>query len=243
MIATLAMYDRAETAPANDALWAAIRAALGYGPDRLTRTGDLWDHWRAPELLLGQTCGLPLRAKLHGKATLVGTPDYGLEGCPPGYYRSVFVARSADPLTAFSQKRFAFNDPLSQSGWAAPSLHLQEQNISPGALVQTGSHRASALAVAQGRADFAALDALSWQLIQAHDAFASTLHPIAVTIPTPGLPFITALGRDPQPLRTAIQEAIRTLSDEQLAPIHLRGLVEIPEQSYLDMPIPAPPAL
>ncbi|UYV38818.1 PhnD/SsuA/transferrin family substrate-binding protein [Rhodobacteraceae bacterium D3-12] len=242
LIATLAMYDRAETAPANDAFWSAIRAALGDGPAALTRGDDLWALWQSPDLLLGQTCGLPFRARLHGHVTLVGTPDYGLPGCAPGYYNSVFVARDDTPLTARKGQRFAYNEPLSQSGWAAPALHMQALGITPGAFSQTGAHRASARAVAEGHADFAALDALSWAMIRAHDPFAADLHVIDATAPTPGLPFITALGRDPAPLRAAITTAINTLPDAHRSALHLRGLTTISEQDYLAMPTPPPPA-
>ena len=40
MIAYLGMYDRPETAAANSAFWAAIRANLGQGPDALQRDID-----------------------------------------------------------------------------------------------------------------------------------------------------------------------------------------------------------
>ena len=97
MIAALPMYDRPETASANDRLWALIHEALGEGPKHLTREGDLWDIWTAPDLLLAQTCGLPYRARLHDRVTLVGTPDYGLPDLPAGYYQSVLIARADGP--------------------------------------------------------------------------------------------------------------------------------------------------
>ncbi len=243
MITTLPMYDRAETAAANDAFWAAIRAKLGHGPATLTRANDLWPLWQSPDLLLGQTCGLPYRARLHAAVKLVGTPDYGLEGCPPGYYRSVFIARSAQTdLAALAGQRFAYNEPLSQSGWAAPALHMAGLGLTFGPLLETGAHRASALAVLEGRADFAALDALTWALIQTHDAFAADLHVIAKTRPTPGLPLITAPQNDPSALRDAITAAIGALEPQTRRQLHLTGLVNIPSEAYLAMPTPAPPS-
>lgn len=242
MIATLPMYDRAETAAANDAFWSAIRTELGHGPATLTRADDLWPLWQSRDLLLGQTCGLPYRARLHGAVTRVGTPDYGLAGCPPGYYRSVFIARTPDTgLAALSNRRFAYNEALSQSGWAAPALHMKDLGLAFGALLQTGSHRASAQAVHQERADFAALDALTWELIKTHDAFAADLHVIAVTRPTPGLPLITAPGNDAPTLRAAIRTAIAALDPSSREQLHLAGLVNIPSESYLAMPTPPPP--
>ena len=243
MIAALPMYDRAETAEANDALWSAIRARLGFGPATLTRAGDLWPLWQSPDLLLAQTCGLPFRAKLHSRVTLVGTPDYGLPGCPPGFYRSVFVARAGDKgdLAAFAARPFAYNEGLSQSGWAAPQAHMAARGLPFGPLLRTGAHRASALAVAGGRADFAALDAVTWALIQEHDRFAASLRVIAETVPTPGLPLITAPGTDPAPLFAAFAGAVQDLSAKDRATLHLEGLVAIPAQAYLVQPLPTAP--
>jgi hypothetical protein len=64
MIAALPMYDRPETAGANDRFWESVRDHLGYGPMTLTRGRDHWDIWQSPDLVLAQTCGLPFRAKL-----------------------------------------------------------------------------------------------------------------------------------------------------------------------------------
>jgi ABC-type phosphate/phosphonate transport system substrate-binding protein len=243
-LASLPMYDRPETAAANDRFWQAIRNRLGEGPDTLTRTGELWDHWLSPDLLLSQTCGYPYRAKLHGKVTLVGTPDYGLPGCPPGHYRSVFVARTDDPRATpanFAEAPFAYNEPLSQSGWAAPQNHAAAHGFTFTNTIQTGGHVLSARAVAEGKADIAALDALTWALIQRHDPFATTLREIARTEPTPVLPYITALSRDPEPLFDAISAAIADLSPDDRDTLSLRGLVRIPPDAYLAIPNPPPP--
>lgn len=244
-LASLPMYDRPETAAANDRFWQAIRNRLGHGPDTLTRTGELWDHWLSPDLLLSQTCGYPYRAKLHGQVTLIGTPDYGLPGCPPGHYCSVFVARANDHRTTpadFAEAPFAYNEPLSQSGWAAPQNHAASQGFTFTNTIQTGGHALSARAVAEGRADIAALDALTWALIQRHDPFATTLREIARTEPTPVLPYITALTRDPGPLFDAISAAIADLSPDDRDTLSLRGLVRLPADAYLAIPNPPPPA-
>ena len=104
MIASLPMYDRPDLAHQTAALWELIRDALRAegvaAPDTLTPApADLFQHWQVPDLVLSQTCGFPYRTRLHGHVTLIGTPDYGLEGCPPGHYRSVIVARGDDVRT------------------------------------------------------------------------------------------------------------------------------------------------
>ena len=244
LIAALPMYDRAETAAANDRLWRAIRDALGYGPAALTRDADLMTLWQSRDLLLAQTCGYPYRARLHDYVTLVATPDYGLPDLPAGYYQSLFLIRADHPartLADLDGARFAYNEPLSQSGWAAPRSHADATGLRFGPLLQTGAHRASALAVAHGHADFAALDALTWALICDHDGFAADLRVIARTPPTPGLPLITAKTRDPAPLFAAIETAITELPAATRACLHLNGLVHIPASAYLDVATPCAP--
>ncbi len=244
MLASLPMYDLPGAQPANDRLWAGIRAALGHGPKRLTRGGDPWVHWLAPDLLLSQCCGYPYRARLHGRVTLVGTPDHGLPGCPPGHYHSVFVARLGDPRTRpedFAGARLAFNDPLSQSGWAAPLIHASRHGFAFGAAIRTGAHLGSARAVAEGRAEIAALDAVSWAMIRRDEPLAAALREVGRTAPSPALPYVTAAGRDPAPLFEAITRAIAGLPARDRATLSLKGLVEMPAEAYLAQPDPPPP--
>ena len=245
MIANLGMYDMPATSAANDALWTAIRANLGFGPAKLTRTDNLWSIWRDPELVFAQTCGFPYRSELQGKVQLVGTPDYGLEGCPPGYYNSVFVCRVDDPrpnLGDFAGATFAFNEPVSQSGWAAPVHHMGLADMRPGALHQSGGHALSARAVADGIADFAALDALTWTLLQTHDReVSSRLRVLETTAPTPTLPYITSLGQNADAIHAAVAQAIDDLDSTTSAALHLKGLVNIPAETYLAVPTPPTP--
>lgn len=249
MIASLGMYDFGPAEAANDRLWALIRDKLRThgiaAPDALTRgTSAYWEAWQSPDLVLSQTCGYPFRARLHDKVSYVGTPDYGVEGCPPGHYRSVFVARADDPrrtLAEFDGARFAYNEPLSQSGWAAPQTHAAKLGITLPPALQTGGHRLSAAAVAEGRADIAALDAVTHALTQKVDPVAARLRVVALTDPTPGLPYITALGRDPAPVFAAVTEAIAALTAADRAALRLKGLVRIPVASYLAVPNPPPP--
>jgi ABC-type phosphate/phosphonate transport system substrate-binding protein len=249
MIASLGMYDFGPAQAANDRLWARIRTGLlGRGfeaPEALTRgESAYWATWASPELILSQTCGYPFRARLHDQVTYVGTPDYGVEGCAPGHYRSVFVARLDDPrrsLSDFDGTRFAYNEPLSQSGWAAPQTHAARLGIRLLPAVQTGAHRISAVAVAEGDADIAALDAVTFELMRDVDPVAARLRVVARTDPSPGLPLITALGRDPEPIFDAVNEALAALDTADRATLRLRGCVRLPVADYLAVPNPPAP--
>ena len=250
MIASLGMYDGTEAQPANDRLWVLIRDAMRAqgmaAPEALTRgPGAYWQAWEAPDLVLSQTCGYPYRARLHGKVTLIGTPDYGLQGCPPGYYRSVFLARADDhrvTLADFDGAAVAFNDDLSQSGWAGPQVHAAGLGLNLPPRLRTGGHLLSARAVAEGRADIAGIDAVTWGMVQRWEAIAKRLKVVGQTDPVPGLPLIAAKGADADQLFTIVATAIADLAPQDRATLSLRGLARIPAETYLAMPMPASPA-
>jgi ABC-type phosphate/phosphonate transport system substrate-binding protein len=248
MIASLPMYDRPETAGANDRLWSGIARALAArgvpAPATLDRTAGLWETWLSPDLVLSQTCGFPYRTRLHGHVTLVATPVCDLPDAPAGHYYSVLVARRTDgrrDLPDFHGATLAINDPLSQSGWAAPSAAAAAAGISFGATVETGAHRASAAAVARGAADIAAIDALTWRMIRRWDAVASELGEIGATAPTPALPWITAAGRDAAVHAEAIAEALAGLPDADRDRLGILGAVRLAPAAYLAVPNPPAP--
>jgi ABC-type phosphate/phosphonate transport system substrate-binding protein len=236
------MYDMPHVRAANDRFWLAIRTALGAGPDHLTRSEDVWGQWLSPDLLMSQTCGLPYRARLHDEVNLIGTPHYGLPGCPPGYFNSVLVVRAdadATCLTDLNRPTLAFNEHLSQSGWAAPLAHFKAHGIAFKTGPQTGAHAASARAVVDGNGDVAALDALTWAMLtrQSPD-ITRQLKVIDRTAPTPGLPYITSKHCDPVPIARAIDLAIATLGQADRDTLQIRDLIRIPASDYLAMPIP-----
>ena len=249
MIAALPMYDWPEERVATDALWVAIREGLraeGVGaPDALARDVGLWDGWLHPELVLSQACSLPYRQRLLDRVTLLGSFDFHLPGCPPGHYQSHIVVR-ADRTGTFedlAHGTFALNGFDSQSGWAAAATHAAAQGGAFGRFLRTGSHRDSARAVAEARADLASIDAVTWRLIARHETgIAAALRIVASTDPTPGLPLICALGRDAGPILRALSTAADRLDPSLRAQLGLKGFVVHPPQAYLAVPTPPAPS-
>ncbi|MFT4717469.1 MAG: ABC-type phosphate/phosphonate transport system substrate-binding protein [Paracoccaceae bacterium] len=245
MIASLGMYIRPETMAATDRFWTLIRDGLRAAginaPDSLSHDQPFWETWQSAEMVFSQTCGRPYRLKLHTDVNLVGTPDYGFEGLKAGYYASPFVVRADDErrdLSEFKDAVFAFNEELSQSGWAAPQTHVATLGFQFQNTWQSGGHIQSAQAVADGRADIASLDLLSWKLIERHEACAAKLRVIGMTKPTPGLPYITGRNVDVGVVGQAVNDAILALSDADRNVLCLKGLVQIPTSDYLAVPNP-----
>lgn len=240
------MYWRPETAPAWRAFWNALHRSPGAPalPARLGTPRDPMRHWQAPHLALSQTCGLPYAQALHGQVQLIGTPDFGLPGCPPGYYRSVFVMRAGaarpDPGD-WAGLTLAVNSADSQSGWGAPSAFAAAHGFAFAHARLTGAHRASAHAVATGRAGIACLDMQSWRMIRRWDRFAQALTPLAMTAPTPGLPLIAGPAMDAPALSRAARLALARMPRLLRERLGLTGtLAPIPAAAYRALPDPPP---
>ncbi len=228
MIASLPMYDRASTRAANARLWQGMRAALGYGPVSLSDPDDLWEMWRSPELLFSQTCSLPFAMTLHRSVEVIASPVHGLD-CPAGHYFSYLVARTGSAPVG----RVAVNGLDSQSGFGAmPAALVAEPPL------VTGSHAASVKAISSGEADVAAIDAVTWGLLDREGATAG-LQVVDAMPPTPALPFVTARGNDVAALRSALSKAVDTLSDADKDALNLYGVTQIDAAAYLALPIPA----
>lgn len=249
MFASFPMYDRPENADAHDELWSLIRDGLRArgipAPDALDRATPHVDGWARPDLVLGQICNLPYRAQFRDHVTAIGAADYGVPNAPPGHYLSLFIVRDDDraetPLDCTGY-RFAFNDPLSQSGWGAPSDWARANGLRLNPVLLTGAHALSVQAVAAGRADLAAIDAVTFRNLRRWEPAARAVRVVGITHPTPGMTFITAPGNDPTVFRAVIADAIAMLSDDSSDLLGLRDIVALPPSAY-DIPLPQPPEM
>ncbi|MEM8658482.1 MAG: PhnD/SsuA/transferrin family substrate-binding protein, partial [Pseudomonadota bacterium] len=179
-----------------------------------------------------QTCGLPFRLGLHRRFALVGALDFGLPGCPPGYYRSVLVTRASEARSIphlISEGRCVINAPDSQSGcWALRQFGCLEA----GSLV-SGGHAASLRMLREGQADLAAIDAQTWRLLRRQTGQITGLKIAALSRPTPGLPLITTHARDLPAFRAALPAAIQACPSPTRLRLGLRGFVALEPAAYL----------
>ena len=203
------MYDWPGVRGETDAFWAEVarrlRAAGIAAPAALARNPEVDASWNDPDLLLGQTCGMPFVCGHCGAAGVVARPDYGLAGASGGVYRSVILARGEDargsgPGAVLAQRgrRVAVNEWRSFSGHVTLRAYLAGlRSGAPdpffGAAVMSGRHIDSARLVAHGEADVAALDGVAWAMLQAYEPeTAGRLAVLGMTASAPALPFITA---------------------------------------------------
>ena len=223
--ASLPMYDWPEVRAETLATWAAIRdgaRARGVAMPEDLDTPDMGAidaHWRDPALILSQCCWGPLSLGLIDHLRPLAQPDYSpfLGGRGP-FYRSALIARpetavalgltgdepvpetpaASLPPGLLAGRRFGFNGRESLSGYLALARDLGADPCDLASdCVMTGGHRGSVIAVAEGRADVAAVDCRSWDLALRVEPRAQGLVVIGWTAERPGLPYVTSRATDP----------------------------------------------
>lgn len=141
-----------------------------------------------------------------------GHAQFGLEllAAPQAYGRTVYhsyiivpagsPARSLDDLRG---KRFAFTDPLSNTGKLVPTYLLARQNETPesffSTFVYTSAHDLSIKAVAEEVVDGAAVDSLIWDYLNRTDPKHTARTRIVAKSPPYGIPpLVVPPTLDPQ---------------------------------------------
>ncbi|WP_374381642.1 phosphate/phosphite/phosphonate ABC transporter substrate-binding protein [Dongia sp.] len=253
MIAALPMYDFPELRTQTDQLWEALRshfAAAGLTdlPELLTRPMDAYALWLDRNLVFAQTCGYPLTHRLQGEVRYLATPCYRAPGCDGHTYCSSILVRAEDAAVTGKDlvgRTACFNSEDSQSGYNILKHYLAGQGIANGQLraaIESGAHRQSAAMVKSGKADFCAVDCVSWALLTAvAPDEVSGLRVLDQTASAPCLPFITGLDRpveDVAALRTGLAAAFADPDIEDIRnQLLLDGFEILDDDAYDVIPV------
>ncbi|ABE34990.1 ABC transporter, phosphonate, periplasmic substrate-binding family protein [Paraburkholderia xenovorans LB400] len=202
---------------------------------------ELHGFWRRPNLLISQTCGYPFMHGLHEQVQLIATPRFDAPGCEGAHYSSVLVTRADAPfdtLAACRGARAAYNQEDSNSGMnvfrhaVAP---LARAGLFFRAALRTGSHLGSLRAVAENRADIAAIDCVTFAFVcDEMPELARQVRRIGTTAPSPGLPLI-ASGTVPTATVEALREALNEVlaaQPERAKRLRLQGFSVLPRSDY-----------
>ena len=238
-IAALSMYARPELADALAELWNLIREELEKrgieAPARLADDGIGEDFWLRPDLVLGQACGYPFRTALKGRVNMVGAFDHGLKDCEPGQYNSVLVVHGENPLGSLEDldgARLAYNSTDSQSGFHGPRSFASSRGVNLAPALETGAHARSARAVADGLADVAGIDAVSWRDMRRFDDFTGALRTVATTPPVPALPLVCARSFDARLVAESVTKAVETMEERLRDGLGIRGFTARAPEDY-----------
>ncbi|WP_119388895.1 phosphate/phosphite/phosphonate ABC transporter substrate-binding protein [Taklimakanibacter lacteus] len=220
MTISLPMYDWPEVREATDAWAQGVMRHMGQADKVLDRTPDHFSGWRRGDLLFSQTCGYPFTHEFRGRLAYVATPHYAVPGCDGPAYCSFVLAREKRPLADFKGSRAAVNNPDSMSGMLALKLvfapHAEGGRFFADVL-RSGGHVNSMIAVRDGAADVCTIDSVCVALARRYRPdYLDGLVEIARSPMVPGLPYVSALSGDVQPLRLALEKAF---ADPALADI------------------------
>ena len=207
--ASFPMYDFEEVRGAHEILWSSVArklqtAGLEGVPAALDRSRGVHELWTDPGLLLSQCCGADLVGRYAGTLALVATPLYSAPGCDGCLYSSVVLVAEDSRVTELSDLRGAVcvvNYPESHSGvnaLRALVAPLSRRGRFFSRVVTSGSHPASVTAVARGEADVAAIDCVTYALLQRyHPSLLEETRRLCYSARAPGIPFVTRTGSDP----------------------------------------------
>jgi ABC-type phosphate/phosphonate transport system substrate-binding protein len=240
MLASLPWYDLSEVRGSLDELWSAIaRRLVAQGiapvPQRLDRDPDYEAQWNGGELLLGQACGYDAVLGHADRLRVVATPHFSFAGCEGPHYCSFVVVRAECPAERIEELRglrCVINTPTSHSGMnvlrslVAP-LHVAGRFFD--SVTVSGAHEHSVRLLREDIADVAAIDCVTYGLLQRHrpDALAGT-RVIHETMRVPAPPFVTSASTtEPvvEALASALDHVVRAHPDR--AVLDALGLVGI----------------
>jgi len=249
----LPMYN---VTPALGAAWEALLGAVVNGLRRRGWTDpmrivpppdDLMALWRAPDLLLSQTCGYPLVTELEQHVRVLAVPEFGLAGCEGADYRSLILVpqQGARSLEALRGTVAVINQPHSHSG-----MNALRHTIAPLArdgrffsrVIVSGSHMASIAALQQGQAAVAAVDCATYGLaaVAAPERLAG-VRQLQATAPAPGLPLVASRALTDVQARD-LREVLLSLHEDApsvLANLWIRRLHPIDLDGYMPIRLQA----
>ena len=224
MIVALPMYDEGRASAANDALWRIWAQVLGARglcvPKSLDRSRGVDLIWKDPALLMAQTCSLPYVGFLEGSVRIFAVPQYSVSGCGEATYRSVILVQGNLPgedLSEFAGATVAVNGPHSQSGHTTLMMELERRGLPipffDRALI-SGSHSASIRLLAEGAADIAAIDCVSFAHFQRDGGpDVARVRVIGQTPAAPAPPYITSCSREPSIDAILYESLCETIAD------------------------------
>jgi len=188
MKASLPMYDIVEIRQAHDTLWQGFarhfrRHGLENVPNRLMHDQPVNSLWSDNSLFMSQCCGYDIIHRYKHRLQVLATPWFNATGCSNGDYASTIVVptdSAFDDVTDMVGKVAVINGPESHSGMNA-------------LLSLVSSHCQSSRFFAEGKADIAAVDCITYELLGRYRPISiQGTRALGLTYPAPAPPYVTA---------------------------------------------------
>lgn len=247
LIASLPWYDFTEIRSSTNALWCRLaqnlrKRGLKHVPVALNREIPHEAQWRSGQLLFSQSCGYDVLVR-ENHLRILATPVYTPNACPGGYYSSMIVVRADSRFTCLEdlrRSRCVINTPTSHSGMnvlRALFAPMSRNGRFFESVWRTGSHEASLAMIAHRHADVAAIDCITYALLERHRVRAlRELRVLCCSPRFPAPPYVVGSQvseSEVHQIRVALVETLaspdmRRVKDSLL----IKDVVDLPLRSY-----------
>jgi ABC-type phosphate/phosphonate transport system substrate-binding protein len=242
------MYNLPEMRASNQAFWDAIRIELErQGMDDIAATLDFARKPVPQEIerdtLFTQVCGYPLQTIYRGQTTLLAAPAYAAEHCAGATHVGAFVVHRDSSFRQLADLRgchFVFNSRHSNSGMNLPRRSIAdtaERKRFFATIEETHSQPGNVERVARGEADATCADCVTYAFFRRHrPALADLTRVLAVTRPSPSIPFVTSSGA-PDGVKDCLRRALFKVGRSQewsavRAGLMLRDILPVDAADY-----------
>jgi ABC-type phosphate/phosphonate transport system substrate-binding protein len=247
-VASMPMYDLPEVRGALDGLWNGLarhlrREGVAGVPDRIVHDRPFRALWTDPDLRFSQCCGYDLVNGYANTLQPIATPHFDAPECEGCEYASVIVVREDCAAADVSEMRgavCAVNEHDSHSG-----MNALRALVAPASrdgrffsrVETSGAHAASVEMVRNGGADIAAIDCVTYALLQRHrPAALSGVRKLCRTERAPALPYVTRRTVDADTVARMRTALFRTFADAKLTAAReallLKDVEVIPVSAY-----------
>lgn len=247
LFACLPWYDLTEIRSSTNALWSRLaqnlrKRGLKHVPAALNREIPYEVQWHSGQLLFSQSCGYDVLVRAN-HLRILATPVYTPTGCLGGYYSSMIVVREDSRFECLEDlrgSRCAINTPRSHSGMnvlRALFAPMSRNGRFFESVWTTGSHEISLTMIAHGRADVAAIDCITYALLQRHRSRAlREVRVLCCSSLFPAPPYVVGSQVSESEVHQIRQALVETLATPEMRrardALLIKEVVALPPQSY-----------
>lgn len=194
-------------------------------------------------LFIGHTCGYPLMKYLQDAVTPFCVPVFDVIGIEGKYYSSRFIVAADSDISSLADsagRTVAINSVDSNSGMnvlrhAIAGLNSEVPFFA--SVINSGGHLQSLTAVAEKRADVAAIDCVSFQLIETRwPELTARVRSIGDSIKTCGLPLVIPNAilstTDTRQILVTLNKALKQVNPRLRQQLHLSHFESVKLEDY-----------
>jgi len=247
-VASMPMYDMPEVRSSLDSLWSGFALHLrrqGFSdvPNHIQHDQNLADLWNDPDLWFSQCCGYDIVRRYVDILRPLATPHYGAPGCYGSDYASYVVVaencEASDVLEMFGA-RCVVNGMESHSGANALKALVAPENRNGhffASVIVSGAHVSSIDMVRRGVADVAAIDCVTYALLESYrPAALEGIRKLGRTYRAPAIPYVTSWRKSIDTIKRLQTAIFDAFADPHLTitrqALYLKNLELLPVSAY-----------